>query len=91
MSVGGRSEQGRDTTVGVVASNDYRISYPRYGVMQVKGGAPRNQILDYLIIEYIGDKNRHFVVRKVSRELTCATLASLALLLRYCRSPVGLI
>jgi hypothetical protein len=59
--------------------------------MSVKGGAPRNQILDNLIIEYIGDKNRHFEVRKVSRELRCATLASLALLLRYCRSPVGLI
>jgi hypothetical protein len=35
VRVGGRSEQGRDTTVGVVASNRRRISYPRYGVMQV--------------------------------------------------------
>jgi hypothetical protein len=72
----GRSEQGRDTTLGVVASNDYRISYPRYGVMQVKGGAPRNQILDYLIIEYIGDKSRHFQVRKVSKIGYGATLVS---------------
>jgi hypothetical protein len=68
VRVGGSSEQGRDTTVGVVASNRRRISYPRYGVMQVKGGAPRDQMVDYLTIEYIGDKNRHFVVRKVSRE-----------------------
>jgi hypothetical protein len=45
----------------------------------------------YLTIEYIGDKNRHFDVRKVSRELMYATLAFLGLLLRYCRSPVGLI
>ena len=59
--------------------------------MQVKGGAPRNQILVDLIIEYIGDKNRHMVVRKVSRESSSATLATLGLLLRYYRSPVGLI
>jgi hypothetical protein len=91
VSAGGRSQQ--DATLYVLLLLCLRLQDKLSEIWchASKGGAPRNQMLVYLTIEHIGDKNRHFVVRKVSRELSCATLASLALLLRYCRSPVGLI
>jgi hypothetical protein len=89
----GRSEQERDTTVGV-ADASIVTGYVIRDIVSChssKEGAPRNQIMDYLILELVGDKNSHLVVRKVPREQLCATLVSLALLLRYCRSPVGVI